>query len=376
MTNPTPAWLRHLRPEVAAMDHYSAPHTVAPRARLHANECPYPWPAHVFDGIAEALRNVELERYPDISGRRLRELVATRHGCEPSQVILGNGSDEVISLLLIALAGTHQQPSHILTPSPTFVMYSHSAQVLGLQVRHVPLTRNFELDPGAMHAALKQGPALCFFARPNNPTSSLWSAEVIAELMASYPATVFVIDEAYGAYAPGTSMWQPPVRQNHVHMGTLSKVGMAALRLGYCIAPPRLATALNVVRHPYNISQTSLAIAETLLTRYEDVQRDMINKTIAGRERLAAMLATLPGAEVMPAHANLVVARFANAAVSTRLQRYLYEQRILVKDLSKYPGLAGCLRVSVGVEHELDLLQQALQQVPAELWSPSDCTYN
>ncbi len=368
MTSSTPAWAVHLRPEVAAMDHYTAPHMPEPLARLHANECPYPWPERVFEGISRALHRVELERYPCISGKRVRELLARRHDCNPDHIVLGNGSDEIISILLTALAGTREQPSHILTPSPSFVMYSHSAQVLGLGVDEVPLTRKFQLDPLEMDRALKRGPAVCFLARPNNPTSSLWRADLIGYLMDRYPATLFVIDEAYGAYAPGTTLWKPPIRPNHIYMGTLSKVGMAALRLGYCIAPPRLATALNVVRHPYNISQTSLVIAETLLTQFADVQADMIERTIAGRTRLVTMLATLRGAEVMPAHANLVVTRFRNTPVSTRLQQFLRERRILVKDLSKYPGLAGCLRVSVGTEPELDLLERALQEIPNELW--------
>jgi len=341
----------------------------APAARLHANECPYPWPEAVYSAINVAIARVELGRYPQISGEVVRRLIGQEHGCAPDQVVLGNGSDEIISLLLMALAGTHEHPSHIVIPSPTFVMYRHSAQVQGLAVTQVPLTRNFELDPKAMDAALASGPALCFFARPNNPTSSLWSAEVIDDLMARYPATVFVIDEAYGAYAPGTSMWSCDPRPNHLQMGTLSKVGMAALRLGYCIAHPRLACALNVVRHPYNISQTSLAIAETLVTQFRDVQAEMIRHTIAGRERLATVMATLPGAEVMPAFANFVVTRFDHPGAATRLQGLLRERRILVKDLSKYPGLADCLRVSVGTPGELDLFECALQELPAAAWS-------
>ncbi|MGB1275298.1 MAG: pyridoxal phosphate-dependent aminotransferase, partial [Nannocystaceae bacterium] len=371
MTASLPPWACHLRPEVAAMDHYTAPYMPAPVARLHANECPYPWPDAVYSAIDAAIRRVELNRYPQISGEVVRRLVANEYGCDPDQVVLGNGSDEIISLLLMALAGTHHKPSHIVTPAPTFVMYRHSAQVQGIGVEEVPLTRNFELDPSAMDAALARGPALCFFARPNNPTSSLWSAEIIDDLMARYPATVFVIDEAYGAYAPGTSMWSTEPRPNHLQMGTLSKVGMAALRLGYCIAHPRLACALNVVRHPYNISQTSLAIAETILTQFGEVQADMIRRTIAGRDRLAALLATLPGAEVMPAFANFVVARFAQPGAATRLQNLLRERGILVKDLSRYPGLADCLRVSGGTPPELDLFERALREFPTAAWSES-----
>ena len=122
---------------------------------------------------------------------------------DPERVVLGNGSDEVINLLLTALSGGPES-GHLVIPAPTFVMYAHVATVLGVEVREVPLLDSLELDAAAMRAALP-GAAVCFLARPNNPTSSLWPATLIRELVAEFPDTVFVIDEAYAAYDPGCS---------------------------------------------------------------------------------------------------------------------------------------------------------------------------
>jgi histidinol-phosphate/aromatic aminotransferase/cobyric acid decarboxylase-like protein len=153
-------------------------------------------------------------------------------------------------------------------------------------------------------------------------------------------------------------------------MSTLSKVGLAGLRVGYCIAPPTLARAVNVVRHPYNLSSTSLAVAEAILRDHADVQAAMIARTIANRDRLVAILGRIPGAHVFPAHANLALVRLEPADDAPRLAAELARRGILVKDASGVPRLTGCLRVSVGTTEELDLLEAAL----AELVPPRPAT--
>lgn len=358
------SWQRHLRSSLAELSVYD----VAPappgkgRARLHANECPEPWPDHVMKALGEVVAGIELNRYPDTSGRALRRVLADTHGCDPDRVVLGNGSDEIISILLTALSGGAQPV--LVTPAPTFVMYAHSARVLGYAVREVPLDARLELDPDGMRTAL-EGATICFLARPNNPTSSLWDAELIRALIAEFPDTIFVVDEAYAAYAPGASLWTPDVDgpDNYVHMSTLSKVGLAALRVGYGIACPELALALDKVRHPYNLSATSLALAHTVLTRFADVQARMITRAIDNRARLVEMLARLPDALVYPAHGNKVLVRLRDSERSQALVAALAAREIRIKDVSAAAGLAGCVRVSVGTREELDLLERALAEL-------------
>ena len=355
-----PPWARHLRPTLADVDVYDVAPTIAD-VRLHANECAQPWPAHVTETLCDVLRSVELGRYPDTSGRELRAIIAGRHGCAPEQVVLGNGSDEVIALLLTALGGDGRQAPTLVVPTPTFVMYGHTARVLGYAVTEVPLDDAFQLDASSMRGALG-GASVCFLARPNNPTASLWDAGLIAELIAGYPDVVFVIDEAYAAYAPGATMWRPDLPDNHVHMATLSKVGLAALRLGYCIAHPDLAAALNKVRHPYNISATSLALASTVLTRFADVQAEMIAESLRQRLALLGVLRQLPGAQVYPSSGNFVLVQLASEDEPARLCQFLATRGIVIKDASATPGLARCIRVGVGTAEEVRRLATAIAQ--------------
>ncbi|MCH9681749.1 MAG: aminotransferase class I/II-fold pyridoxal phosphate-dependent enzyme [Deltaproteobacteria bacterium] len=355
-----PAWASNLRSTLGALSIYDVPPADASAARMHANECPEPWPDAVMDALADVVRGVELGRYPDTSGRSLRALLAKQHGCSADRIVLGNGSDEIIALLLMALSSPGAAPGVVVTPAPTFVMYAHTARVLGMTMREVPLTPELALDESGLDAALT-GATIAFFARPNNPTGGLWDADVIRRLIARHPAVVFVIDEAYVAYAPAeSSMWDPDGPDNQVHMATLSKVGLAALRIGYGIAHPQLARAMNTVRHPYNVSQTSLALAEAVLGRFGDVQAAMVDRARDNRARLAEVLGAIAGAVVLPSAGNMVLVRLAGEDEAPRLRGHLAAAGVLVKDVSKLPRLERCLRVSVGTTAELDRLAGTL----------------
>jgi histidinol-phosphate aminotransferase len=358
-------WTRHLRPTLDAVSVYDLPPADPAHARMHANECTEPRPPEVMAALGEVVRGIELGRYPDTSGRRLRAVLGRRHGCDPDRVVLGNGSDEVIGLLLQALSSPGSAPGVVVTPIPSFFMYGHIARVLGMEVREVLLREDLELPDAPLDPSLDdalEGASVCFLARPNNPTGSLWSAERIRRLVAEHPDVVFVVDEAYAAYAPpGSSLWDPAGPSNQVHMSTLSKVGLAALRVGYCIAHPALASAMNKVRHPYNVSATSLAIAETVLERFGAVQDAMIARALEGRARLRSLLAELPGAQVLPSASNLVLVRLRGEDEAPRLAAHLAARGVLVKDVSRMPRLQRCLRVSLGSPAELDRLAEALR---------------
>lgn len=362
-SNPAePPWAKHLRSTLVGMSPYDVPPADPAHARMHANECPEPWPALVMAALAEVVRGLELGRYPDTSGRSLRAVLGRRHGCDPDRIVLGNGSDEIIALLLQALTSPGPEPGVVVMPAPTFVMYGHTARVLGMEMREVLLDEDLEL-PGAPLDEALDGATVCFLARPNNPTGSLWNAARVHELVAAHPEVVFVIDEAYGAYAPaGSSLWDPHAPSNQVHMATLSKVGLAALRVGYCIAHPALADAMNKVRHPYNVSATSLAISEAVLERFGAEQQAMVSRTIENRTILREQLAAIPGAQVLPSAANLVIVRLRGDDEAPRLAAHLAARGVLVKDVSQLPRLQRCLRVSVGTSAEIDRLAAALRE--------------
>ncbi len=361
------AWRGSLRPQLAALSVYDPP-DLAPadpsiRARLHANESPFDWPDALRERFAEIARNLEYQRYPSATGRAVRELFAAEFQVEADRVVVGNGSDEVISLLLTALSGS--AAPRLVIPTPTFVMYAHSAQVLGYAVTPVALDDDFQLRPDAMDEALGSA-TICFLARPNNPTSSLWDADVIEWLTRRHPDTIIVVDEAYGAYAPGTTMYRRDLPSNRVHMSTLSKVGLASLRLGYAVADSELALALHKVRHPYNISSYSLAVAQEILLHHRASLTDLATRGIRARERLEKLLMGIPGARVFPAHGNMVLARLAPDEEAVRLVTRLQSQGILIKNLHGTPQLEGCIRVSIGTDAELDALDAALEQLHRE----------
>ena len=361
MNDPSPPWARHLRPTLAALSVYDTPPADRRAARLHANECPEPWPPEVMEALGELVRGLELGRYPDTSGRDLRAVLGRRYGCDPDRVVLGNGSDEIIALLLTALSSPGSSPGVVVTPAPTFVMYGHTARVLGMEVREVVLTEDLDLPGTELDRALV-GATICFLARPNNPTGSLWSAARIEALVAAHPDVVFVIDEAYCAYAPaGSSLLRVDGPHNQVHMSTLSKVGLAAIRVGYCIAHPTLALAMNKVRPPYNVSQTSLALAQAVLERFGDVQASMVARARESRAQLTEILGTIPGATVLPSAGNMVLVRLRGHDEAPKLRAHLAERGVLVKDVSRLPRLERCLRVSVGTADDLDRLAQVLR---------------
>ena len=356
-------WRRHLRNSLEPLSVYDVPPSTAP-TRLHANECPEPWPEAVLEALGRHIARLELNRYPDTSGRSLRRVLGEQHGVDPERIVLGNGSDEVISFLITALSAG-DAPGAVVVPTPSFVMYAHSAAVLGVPVREVPLDAEFQLVEDAMRSAL-EGASLCFLARPNNPTSSLFDKTLLERLVADFPSTIFVLDEAYAAYLgearEAESIWTPEGPENLVLMTTLSKIGLAALRLGYCIAPPELALALNKVRHPYNVSATSLALAEAVLVEFADVRATMLERAIGQRDRLVRILGRIPDARIHPAAGNFVLVRLDPPERAPALVESLASEGVRIKDQSKTPALEGCVRVSLGTGAELDHLEAALRR--------------
>jgi len=339
-------------------------------AKLDANELPYGLPAELRAELGRVLAEVAIERYPDAAARRLRAVLArqlsaaTGHtpgtpgiSIRGDQLVFGNGSDELIAILCSAFAAPRgHRPAAVLYPVPSFVYYRHSAIVRGVDVVEVPLTETFELDEPAMIRAIEEHqPSVVFLALPNNPTGTLWRLGFAAELAARFRDVVIVSDEAYVIYSGATSL---PVLADHpnlVVMRTLSKLGMAGLRVGFTISSPAIAALLEKLRPPYNVSALDQRAAEFLLEHATEWCAARAAEVVAERARLAAAL-TARGFEVFASEANLVLVRTTGAAA---LWQRLADAGVTVR-LFDAGRLAGCLRITVGTPAETEALLAAL----------------
>jgi histidinol-phosphate aminotransferase len=322
--------------------------------KLDANESPYPLSRAAMDAVARELASVDLHRYPDASALELRKLLAARLGVAVEELMLGNGSDELIQLISGAVA---RPGAALLAPEPSFVMYRLNAIHAGMRFVGVPLASDFGLDRGAMLAAVeRERPALTFLAYPNNPTGNLFSGDDVAAIIRTSPGLV-VVDEAYSAFADASFLPRIAEFPNLLVLRTLSKVGMAGIRLGYAIAAPEWIAQLNKLRAPYNVNAFTQAATVALLADAGWIA-DQAATIRTERSRLAAALARLPGVTVFETQTNFLLARVPDADL---LYDGLRQRRILVKNVhSWHPLLANCLRITVGTPRENDALLAAL----------------
>ena len=326
--------------------------------KLDAMENPYQLPAPLRADLAARLAAAELNRYP-ASYDALKHKVCAKLGVPPGYgVILGNGSDELISLIATATARQDRR-AVILAPTPAFVMYQRSAQFAGMEFVGVPLNSDFTLDmPAMLEAIARHKPAVLFLAYPNNPTGNLYDAADMAELIDALGDTgIAVVDEAYQPFARTSFMAHLAEFENLVVMRTLSKLGLAGIRLGYMSAAPALLAEFEKVRPPYNIGVLTQVAAEFAL-EHLDVLDAQAAQIIAARTALAAELAALPGVEVFPSAANFLLLRVAHADATCAK---LLAARVLVKNLGKMAGLANCIRVTVSTPEENSAFLTALQ---------------
>jgi histidinol-phosphate aminotransferase len=335
------------------------------RAKLDANELPVPLPDEYRAGLAAAVAAVELERYPDAAARALRARLA-REAPPGAALVLGNGSDELILILCEAFAAPRPgaATARVLYPVPSFVYYRIACQSRGLEPIEVPLAPDFTLSLDAVERAIADGrPNVAFFALPNNPTGTLWPMAAIADLARRHPDLIVVSDEAYIAYSGETLTGAMAALPNLVVMRTLSKIGLAGLRVGYLFASPAIAAVCERVRPPYNVGSANQAAAAWLLEHAGDWIRARAAEVVAERPKLAAALAALPGVTVFPSAANLVLVRIAGDGRATAVWQALQDRGILVRNFDR-PGpnpLAGCLRITVGTPAQHALLLDELR---------------
>ena len=353
---------RTIRPDVLAQAAYAVP-DASGMLKLEAMENPYTLPAHLQAELAQHLAKQALNRYPVPSYRHLKAQICRNFGVPAGyDVVLGNGSDELISMLSVACAqpGAKALPK-VLAPIPAFVMYAISARQLGLEFIGVDLKPDFSLDLPAMLAAIEQHqPALVYLAYPNNPTGNLFDSAAILQIIKAAPGLV-VLDEAYQPFNDASFMPRLPEFANLVVMRTVSKLGLAGIRLGYMSAHPALLHEVDKVRPPYNINVLTQACAEFLL----DYPAVFAVQAVQIREARSQLTDALPqmGVQVFPSAANFVLIRLENAE---QVYQKLLENKILVKNVGKMHALLhNCLRITVSTPDENQQFLHALARILA-----------
>jgi histidinol-phosphate aminotransferase len=352
-----------VRDELRALDKYEIPHPTGIRAKLDANEFPLPLDPDVAEGLGRELARVELNRYPDGEAHALRAYLAGELKVEEGWLAFGNGSDELIALLIAAFSrprpGGGGGKARMLYPWPSFVVYRIASLANGTQPLEVPLRDDFTLDAGHLERAMVAGrPNVAFFALPNNPTGSLWARDDVAGLLKKHPDTIIVADEAYFDYSGETMIDLLAAHPNLVILRTLSKIGLAALRVGYLVAHPNVVRQIEKIRPPYNVGSLNQAAALWLLREHGGRIRARIAAVVEERERMAKALAELPGVTAFPSRANHILIKLEDA---TGAWQRLVDKGVLVRNFDKPGPLKGCLRVTVGTPAENDLFLEAMR---------------
>ncbi len=361
MAEPTPLaqrLARVIRQDVQSTHGYA----IQPSAglvKLDAMENPFRLPEPLQRALGARLGRVAINRYPgqcaaDVAAA-LARFVELPAGCK---LMLGNGSDELIDLLSVAC---NVPDASILAPEPGFVLYRLSAKLRGLRFVGVPLTSEFELDAAAMLAAIeRERPALTYIAYPNNPTANLWDDAVIDAIVAAVGAQhgLVVFDEAYQPFSSRSWLPRMPAHDHVLVMRTLSKFGLAGVRLGYLCGKAALIDEVDKVRAPYNVSVLNAEATLFALEHADEYARQaaMIRDE---RQRLQATLRSLPGVRAFASEANMILLRVSDAA---RTFEGMKARGVLVKNVSAlHPLLAQCLRITVGTPQENALMIDALK---------------
>ncbi|WP_294772764.1 histidinol-phosphate transaminase [uncultured Rhodoferax sp.] len=365
---------RRIRQDVQGMHAYAVQESKG-MVKLDAMENPFSLPPELQAALGQRLGGLALNRYPDGRVNDLRKALAAYAdmpaGCD---LMLGNGSDELISLLAMACdvppAPGATKPV-ILAPVPGFVMYAMSAALQGLDFCGVPLTADFALDvPAMVEAIARTQPAIVYLAYPNNPTANLWDVADMRAVVAAARAagSIVAVDEAYQPFSSRSwldEMRAQPLDNAHVLlMRTLSKFGLAGVRLGYMVGPAALVAQVDKVRPPYNVSVLNYECALFAL-EHQDTFAAQAREICAQRAILLEALRKLPGVKAWDSDANMVLVRFAGEGEpAQKVFDGLKARGVLVKNVSKmHPLLAQCLRLTVGTADENARLLKALQEI-------------
>ena len=350
-----------LRREILDLHAYHVPDSSG-YIKLDAMENPYRLPHELRSEIAGAVADAAINRYPDPAAASLKEKIRGVTGLpDGAGVLLGNGSDELIQLLAMAL---NKPGATLLSVEPSFVMYRMIATFTGMRYVGVPLAADFSLDLSATLAAVRrEQPALVFLAYPNNPTGNLFSATAVDQIIKASPGLV-VVDEAYYAFAGDSFIPHLAHYPNLLVMRTFSKLGMAGLRLGFLAGNTAWLEQLEKLRLPYNVGVLPQVVAEKLLEHHE-VLLQQAEQIKLDRATLYRQLSEITAVQVYPSEANFLLFRVANA---TEVFDGLKQRGVLIKNLhGGHPMLDDCLRVTVGTSEECAKFVAALQDTLNQL---------
>lgn len=354
-----------IRPEIRALSAYHVPDP-GDMIKLDAMENPYQWPDDLVAQWLEVIRDVELNRYPDPGARVLKEhLRESMDVPDESEILLGNGSDELIQMIMMAMAGKDKSGigRSVLSVEPGFVMYKMIATFMDMPYIGIPLKNDFSLDEDALFTSIKEHqPAVIFLAYPNNPTSNLFDEKVIRKVIEEAPGVV-VVDEAYHAFADNSFMPMLNEYDNLLVMRTVSKMGLAGLRLGLLAGKAEWLNEFDKVRLPYNINILTQASAEFAI-KNRHVLDQQTQQICADRETLFNALLQIKNITAYPSQANFILVKVEDGKAD-KIFNTLKEQGVLIKNLNPAGGLLkNCLRITVGTAEEnnkfLDLFSKLL----------------
>ena len=347
-----------MRPDLVALSGYHSPQ-VDVEVRLNTNESPLPPPAEWLDAFRSGLADLDFNRYPDRQATQLRAALADSHQVDPSQVFCANGSNEVLQSLLLAYGGPGRTAALF---EPTYTMHAQIARTTGTAVVVGQRTDDFLLDLGEVRRVLDEGdPAITFLCSPNNPTGRAEPRTDIETVVELAPGLV-VVDEAYGQFAPSSALEivrdDPAAADRVVVVRTFSKTwSMAAARLGYLVGPPEVVAACELVALPYHLDAVK-QLAGVLALHYTNQMEARVALLTEERGRIESTLLDLP-VDTWRSDANFILFR-PTGRPARQVWQDLLDRSVLVRDCSEWPGLTGCLRVTVGTPEENDRFLAAL----------------
>jgi histidinol-phosphate aminotransferase len=349
-----------VRADLVALDGYHSAQ-VDVEVRLNTNESPLPPPAAWYEAFRDELADIDFNRYPDREATELRHALAQSHGVSPDRIFCANGSNEVLQSLLLAYGGPGRTVALF---EPTYTLHRHIARITGTEVAAGSRTDDFLIDLDEVATVVAAAdPVITFLCSPNNPTGRADPVDQIAAVVDLAPGLV-VVDEAYGQFGGSSALdlarAGTPAADRVVVVRTFSKTwSMAGLRLGYLVGPPPVVRACEMVVLPYHLDAAK-QLAGRLALRYVDEMEARVAMLKEERGRIAAALADLP-VQSWPSDANFILFR-PTGTKANAVWRRLLDESVLVRDCSEWPGLAGCLRVTVGLPSENDRFLAALTE--------------